>query len=127
MEKLSTTMRLHLWFEKDDGMILGLGRAKLLSLVAETGSLNKAAQAMGMSYRAAWGRIKKTEEVLGEPLLEKEGGRKGFTLNEKGKKLVQTFQELHADIEKYALEQARNRLQWEIQPFEDDIHDDTDN
>ncbi|WP_027184057.1 winged helix-turn-helix domain-containing protein [Desulfovibrio inopinatus] len=127
MDELSTTMRLHLWFETDDGMILGLGRARLLALVAETGSLNKAAKAMGMSYRAAWGRIKKTEAVLGEPLLEKEGGRKGFTLNEKGKRLVQTFQTLHADIEQYALEQARTRLQWDIQPFKDATYDDPDN
>jgi N-terminal domain of molybdenum-binding protein len=53
----------------DDDYILGPGRIRILRLVGEHGSLRKAAHSMGMSYRWAWGRIKKAEEAIGVPLL----------------------------------------------------------
>lgn len=110
-------MRLHLWLEVQGGMVLGLGRAMLLAKVQELGSLNKAAKAMGMSYRAAWGRLKKTEELMGLPLVASSGGRSGFTLTPLGEKLVEAFQRWHEDVERYALETSRGLFPFEIQPF----------
>lgn len=50
----------------------------ILRAVAEHGSLRKATQALGVSYRYAWGLVKRVEEELGTPLLvRKVGGAYG--------------------------------------------------
>lgn len=114
---LRPRLRLHLWLEAEGGMVLGLGRAMLLAKVQELGSLNKAAKALGMSYRAAWGRLKKTEELLGQPLVVNAGGRSGFSLTPLGLSLVESFRRWHEDVERHALETSRERFPFEVRPF----------
>jgi len=67
------------WLEDSQGRIIfGLGRMRILEAVEACGSLNAAAKALKMSYRAVWGKIKVTEEALGKPLLIKsQGGSSG--------------------------------------------------
>lgn len=61
----------------------------LLSKVQQHGSLKKAADEMGMSYRAAWGKIKKSEEILGIRLIEQSGSkREGYQLTDSGKEFM---------------------------------------
>lgn len=110
-------LRVHLWVESEGGMLFGLGRAQLLEMVALLGSLNQAAKALGMSYRAAWGRIKRTEEALGRPLLAKASGRKGYELTPLATELVRDFAAWHSEVENYALKRARARLPWDIAAF----------
>jgi molybdate transport system regulatory protein len=111
-------LRVHLWLESEGGMLLGLGRIQLLELVELLGSLNQAAKALGMSYRAAWGRIKRTEEALGEPLLAQASGRKGYQLTPLAHSLLRDFAAWHKEVEDFALERARARLPWEVRRFE---------
>lgn len=110
-------LRVHLWLESGGGMLLGLGRVQLLELVDRLGSLNRAAKALGMSYRAAWGRIKRTEEALGEPLLGQVDGRKGYQLTPLAVELLRDFAAWHKEVEAFALKTARERLPWDVQPF----------
>ena len=56
---------------------VGEGRIRLLRLIEETGSLRKAAEGMGMSYRHAWGIIRHLEEELGGSLVVSTRGGKG--------------------------------------------------
>jgi molybdate transport system regulatory protein len=70
-------VRLHLWLDCEEGLYFGAGRAMLLHLIDKHGSLKKAAEELGMSYRAAWGKLKKSEEVLGAPLIERAESRSG--------------------------------------------------
>lgn len=119
MDKVNPTLRLHLWLETPGGMLLGLGRAELLLRIQETGSLNKAAQTMGMSYRAAWGRLKASEAMAGEALVEKSRAQRGFVLTELGERLAQAFKEWHADVEAYALRRAEEVFPWPVKPFEE--------
>lgn len=119
MEKVNPTLRLHLWLETPGGMLLGLGRAELLLRIQETGSLNQAAKAMGMSYRAAWGRLKASEAMAGEALVEKSRGQRGFVLTELGQRLATAFREWHADVESYALKRAEEVFPWPVRPFEE--------
>ena len=118
MEEISAVQRLHIWLETADGMLLGLGRIQLLELVEELGSLSKAATAMGMSYRAAWGRMKQTETVLGEPLVERSGPKKGFSLTPLGHEIVKLFRTWHSDVERYALDRAREIFPWHTDPYD---------
>lgn len=113
----ASVLRVHLWLESEGGMLFGLGRAQLLEMVALHGSLNQAAKVLGMSYRAAWGRIKRTEQALGEPLLVKASGRKGYELTPLAGQLVRDFAAWHNEVEAFALKQARYRLPWDIRPF----------
>ncbi len=71
-------------------MAFAEGRRMLLEAVDRLGSLNAAAKELGMSYRAAWGKIKATEEALGLKLLDVTTGGKGGG----GAKLTQEAREL---------------------------------
>jgi molybdate transport system regulatory protein len=69
------TVRSKIWVEDEGGsVVFGSGRLKILSAVEEHGSILAAAKALGMSYRAVWGKIKATEDRLGQPLLVKRTG-----------------------------------------------------
>lgn len=120
MRNIEAVQRLHLWLETGDGMLLGLGRIQLLELVEELGSLNKAASAMGMSYRAAWGRMKQTETVIGEALVERSGPKKGFRLTPLGHDIVQLFRTWHQDVENFAVSRAKELFPWRTEPFSED-------
>lgn len=74
-EKFSLRLSLRLY---RGGKAFGPGIAELLRGVEGTGSLQKAAGAMGMAYSKAWKIIKETEKLLGFPLtLRTIGGENG--------------------------------------------------
>ena len=41
------------WLEKDGRLVFGIGKATILSQIQKTGSINKAAKELNMSYRHA--------------------------------------------------------------------------
>ncbi|RLE76869.1 MAG: hypothetical protein DRJ44_02425 [Thermoprotei archaeon] len=85
------------WLEYEGRPIIGVGGVKLLKLVDNTGSISKAAEEMGVSYKFAWSYIKSIEESLGVRIVKTYRGGKGggFTkLTERGKKLVNFYDEL---------------------------------
>ena len=57
-----------IWLEKD-GAIFGDGLCDLLSSISGLGSIACAARELGMSYRAAWGKIRVAEKKWGIPLV----------------------------------------------------------
>jgi molybdate transport repressor ModE-like protein len=67
-----------IWLETDEGYVFGPGVYSLLKAIKDKGTLKEASQSLDMSYRYAWGLIKKAEEKLGAPLIEaSKGGRRG--------------------------------------------------
>src|SRR5512137_749020 len=90
------------WMETDDGYVFGPGVYSLLKKVMEVGTLKEASIEIGMSYRYAWGLIRKAEEKLGEPLLRAHKGGKsgggGAELTERGKKFLIEFQDLREQM-----------------------------
>ncbi|HIH88691.1 TPA: LysR family transcriptional regulator [Candidatus Bathyarchaeota archaeon] len=86
------------WMETEDGYVFGPGVYSLLKKVMEVGTLKEASTELGMSYRYAWGLIRKAEEKLGEPLLSAHKGGKsgggGAELTERGKKFLIEFRNL---------------------------------
>ncbi len=104
-------VRLHLWLETEKGVFFGLGRLKLLEQIQSGRSLKGAAESLGMSYRAAWGKIKNTEDVLGVALIEKKAGKRaGYRLTEDGIALMACFNRWFKDVERYALKRAKRLL-----------------
>lgn len=114
------TIRLHLWLETTEGVFFGTGRALLLVKIEEYGSLKKAAEDLGMSYRAAWGKIRKTEEVLGVRLIAQKGCKKGgHGLTKHGELLKEKYLMWFQDVEGWALRRARELFPWPVKSFEE--------
>ena len=85
------------------GPSFGKGAGILLHGIEEYGSLNKTAKALHMAYSKAWSMIKKVEEGLGFPLIERYGAR-GSKLTEEGKRFLELYDEFEADVERYTQE-----------------------
>ncbi|MFW9793286.1 MAG: winged helix-turn-helix domain-containing protein, partial [Candidatus Thorarchaeota archaeon] len=67
-----------LWLEKDGKYIFGPGAYAIIKSIHEEGTITKGAKKLGMSYRYAWGVIKKIEKELGITLVETfKGGTEG--------------------------------------------------
>jgi len=67
-----------LWFENEKGYVFGRGAYNLLAKIQEKGSLSEATKSLGMSYRYAWGIIKRVEKRIGKTILKTHrGGRSG--------------------------------------------------
>ena len=99
-------VHLQLWLEGENGEGFGRGRVELLKLVEELGSLSAAKQ-LGMSYRGAWGKLKKAERIVGASLVEAAGTkREGYVLTPEGKELVRRFQQWYEDVESFANKRA---------------------
>lgn len=56
---------------------IGPGKAELLHLIEETGSISAAAREMGMSYRRAWTLVETMNGAFREPLVEAATGGRG--------------------------------------------------
>ncbi|MFX1481690.1 MAG: winged helix-turn-helix domain-containing protein [Promethearchaeota archaeon] len=67
-----------LWLERDGKYIFGPGAYAIIKSIHEEGTITKGAKSLGMSYRYAWGVIKKIEKELGVVLVETyKGGTEG--------------------------------------------------
>ena len=107
MKKLKTKFKLWLSTRDIEG-VFGDGKWRLLKAIDNTGSLTEACKALNISYRKAWGDLKKAQEALNESLVEKHrGGIQGgqSALTEQGKKWLKAYTGFHRDIEK-AVEKA---------------------
>jgi len=76
-ERKWMTPRVKVWLEIDDKYVFGFGLSEILKAVEATGSIKAGADRLGKSYRYVWGRIKRAERALGEPLVEARVGGKG--------------------------------------------------
>ena len=115
------TVRLHIWLETGSGTFFGAGRAQLLARVDRLGSLKKAAASMGMSYRAAWGKIHQSEKELGVKLLSSAGNRRdGLRLTRFARVLVERFETWFAIVEQEAVHQAGEIFPFQVRCFHED-------
>lgn len=96
-------LKAKFWLESDSGdFLLGPGTLRLLLAVADQGSLKAGAKVIGLSYRAAWDRLKKAEEGLGFPLLERHSGGEGgggSSLTSVALELVERYRAFVQDVE----------------------------
>ncbi len=66
-------LKWKVWVTFGDAVKVGDGRAHLLQLIDELGSLKQAVDQLGMSYRNAWGYLRDLENAAGFRLLERRG------------------------------------------------------
>jgi molybdate transport system regulatory protein len=75
----------------------GPGKADLLELIAETGSIGKAASRMKMSYMRAWSLVQTMNQCFKKPLvLATHGGEGGggAELTETGRQILALYRQL---------------------------------
>ncbi len=101
-----------IWLEKDGKQVFGEGIYRLLRFVDELGSINQAACKERMSYRQAWGKIKRIEKRLGVKLLNRQiGGASGggAVLTAEAKGLMRKYRMISRGIHT-SLKQISNDL-----------------
>lgn len=101
-----TTIRIDL----DNGVRFGPGKAQLLELIAEHGSIRAAGASIGMSYRRAWLLGDEINRMFKEPsIFTRHGGKSGggAGLTEFGQELLSRYRRMekasrdamHADLD----------------------------
>jgi len=101
------TAMTKVWLEAAGKRAFGEGLAELLAEIDRTGSLRKACESSGMSYRYAWKLIRSAESHLGRPLVRARpggAGGGGSSLSRDGRHLLDLFRALDTDVADYAAE-----------------------
>lgn len=73
---------------------MGPGKAQLVALIADTGSISAAARRMGMSYRRAWQLVEAVNKSFNRPVvLTATGGKRGggAVVTDFGRRLVERY------------------------------------
>jgi len=92
-------IKYKIWIEKNGKVVFGKGRDNILKAIDEQRSLNAAAKKLEMSYRAAWGRLKASEERMGMKLVEIGDKDKSMQLTQKARAIIYRFEKLEKDVE----------------------------
>lgn len=84
-----------LWLQGPEDRFMGIGRLELLGHIAAQGSISKAAQAMGMSYKRAWDLVSSMNAQARTPLVTTQTGGPqggGTVLTPAGQQALLEFQ-----------------------------------
>lgn len=98
------------WLEKDGELVFGSGKSLILKTIRETGSINKAAKRMNMSYRHAWSYVVSAEKRIDKSLLIRiKGGKRGggAFLTDYAIDLLKRFVKLEQEVEKFTNERYK--------------------
>ena len=96
-EDFTYTVTGSLWLECEGKRFFGPGRVELLQLIEETGSINKAARQMGMSYKKAWEMVSALNAQASHPfVITQTGGEKGggSVITAEAKQLIEYHRQL---------------------------------
>jgi molybdate transport system regulatory protein len=85
----------HWIVDEDENIIMGEGRMEILENIEKTGSINKTAKNMKMSYKGVWSRIRVTEEYMRAKIVVADK-RRGSRLTREGKALMEKYRILKA-------------------------------
>ncbi|MBW1976566.1 MAG: LysR family transcriptional regulator [Deltaproteobacteria bacterium] len=91
---LSFRLKSRHWVVDEKGdIIIGEGRKEILENIRKTGSINKTAKVMKMSYKAVWSKIKTTEQFMRVKLVDT-NRRRGSRLTREGEDLLRKYSRL---------------------------------
>ncbi|KAB0644967.1 TOBE domain-containing protein [Burkholderia latens] len=93
-----------LWLCAGEQTLGGATRIALLAAIGETGSITRAAKAVGLSYKAAWDAIDTMNNLAGEPLVTRSTGGKGgggTTLTPRATSLITAFRTIEREHRRF--------------------------
>ncbi|HLY68966.1 MAG TPA: hypothetical protein VKR53_04510 [Puia sp.] len=91
-----------LWIECGSRKFFGPGPMELLERIEASGSINKAAKQMGMSYKKSWEIINRLNKNAARSLVEtKAGGKKGggSSISPEAKQLIAQYKKMRKKFE----------------------------
>lgn len=107
------TIEGQIWINAGEKRFGGHGRMRLLSNIAELGSISGAARAMKMSYKAAWDAVDQMNNLAGEPLVSRSVGGKGggsTTVTPRGRQLIENFHHLEQEHKRFITELSKQAV-----------------
>ena len=110
MKNQKMQVKSKVWIEAGGEVVAGDGKIDLLERIEETGSIQKAAGEIGMSYRHAWGFLQKMEKRGGIKLVVTQiGGREGggARLTPQGKEFLRRYSAFREGLDEYIEEKFR--------------------
>lgn len=102
-------IRVRCWITIRGEKHFGPGPAELLERIQESGSISKAAEVMGMSYKKAWDMVEHMNTKGSKPYVTtQKGGSKGggTELTETGKKVLEAYRKLKERIDEVVQEET---------------------
>lgn len=99
-----------LWFNRGEKGYLGGKRIQLLEQIEATGSITRAAKAIGLSYKAAWDAVDSMNNLSERPLVVRAaGGSKGggTRLTEFGREMLHVWQRMQHEYERFLTQVAQ--------------------
>ncbi|KAB0649651.1 TOBE domain-containing protein [Burkholderia territorii] len=93
-----------LWLRAGAQTLGGATRIALLAAIGDTGSITRAAKAVGLSYKAAWDAIDTMNNLAGEPLVTRSTGGKGgggTTLTPRATSLIAAFRTIEREHRRF--------------------------
>jgi molybdate transport system regulatory protein len=97
--------KLRVWVVFGRQLKFGDGRARLLELIDQRGSLRQAAAELKMSYRNAWGYLRELEAAAGFKFVERapDGNpRSGMRLTARGSEFLARYGKFQRGLERTA-------------------------
>jgi molybdate transport system regulatory protein len=93
------------WIEFEGKRVLGKGGAAILEQIKKEGSISRAAEKLGMSYRYVWNYLDEVRRVVGEPIVctfkgGKSGGG-GAKLTELGEYLLSEYNRMSKSLDDF--------------------------
>jgi molybdate transport system regulatory protein len=93
------------WIELKGKRVVGKGGAAILEQIKKEGSISKAAEKLGMSYRYVWNYLDEIRRNAGEPVVETfKGGKSGgggAKLTELGEYLLSEYNRISKILEDF--------------------------
>lgn len=93
-----------LWLRAGEQTLGGATRIALLAAIGDTGSITRAAKAVGLSYKAAWDAVDTMNNLAGEPLVARSTGGKGgggTTLTPRATSLIAAFRTIEREHRRF--------------------------
>jgi molybdate transport system regulatory protein len=97
--------KLRVWVVFGKDLKFGDGRARLLALIEERGSLRQAAAELDMSYRNAWGYLRELERAAGFKFVERGPAghpRSGMRLTARGREFLARYSRFQRGLDQAA-------------------------
>jgi len=115
IDKTELKPRLKLWLSSEcSGDSFGDGKWHLLQTIKKTSSLKLTCDELSISYRKAWGDLKKAEQCLNRTLVIKQrgGSTKGQSqLTDDGIDWIEAYAKFHRHVEKASKTAYKKYLQ----------------
>jgi molybdate transport system regulatory protein len=93
------------WIEFEGKRVLGKGGAAILEQIKKEGSISRAAEKLGMSYRYVWNYLDEVRRIVGEPIVDTfKGGKSGgggAKLTELGEYLLSEYNRISKSLEDF--------------------------